>query len=149
MLQTTYFQQNQNSGTTNTKLLEEKERLLNSLASLNNNIETPTSLNPEGGYFFIQPRNIIPPTSFFNASEGINFFGAENRITINSVQITSAPMLFWQPLTIPQSETLSLNSQEAYSLIKRSFESYKLDTRQYTLQRAEEIMSFIEDDDNE
>lgn len=149
MLQPTYFQQNQNSGTTSTKLLEERERVLNSLASLANNIETPTPLNSEGGYFFVQHQNIIPFATFFNASEGIGFVETANIMPITPTRIAAAPMSFYQPLTIPQSETLSLSPQETYNLIRKSFESYKKESQKYSLQRSEEIMSFLDEDDNE
>ena len=144
MLQPIYFQQNQNSGTTSTRLLLERERLLNSLASVTNTIETPTSLNPEGGFILIQQQDTVYPSSFLNMSGSVGFFGAGSMMPF-----TSAPISIYQPLTVQERVTASISPQEAYKLVKRSFESYKTNRQKYSSQRAKEIMSFIDDDNNE
>ena len=149
MLQPIYFQQNKNSGTTSTRLLLERERLLNSLASLTNNIETPTSLNPEGGFILIQQQDTVLPSSFLNMSGSIEFVGAGSMMPFTSAQISSAPISIYQPLTVQERVTASISPQEAYKLVKRSFESYKTNRQKYSSQRAKEIMSFIDDDNNE
>lgn len=147
MLQPTYFQQNQNSGTTNTKLLEEKDRVLNSLASISSNIETPNSLNPEGRYIFMQQRLPIPSACVLNLSGAIEYYDVGGVPPFTSAQITPTPISIYQPAA--QQPTNLLSRQEAFKLVKKSFESYKKDRQKYSLQRAKEIMSFIDDDNNE